>query len=415
MNEKHLKPLRERLWWITKFFACITGLLILEIYLIDTFDLMINLEYILKGRDIWFVLIFIVITLLSWILNYCLSLMSEHFSKNGDYLDGDIVRVVWKRSYISGYEWKIQFIIKCNDKLYYSYYYGYEILNYMTDTWCKVYLYKNKCHIDELRTCERDITKEEKRNGIYGGKKSYNTIPDFPICKSLMTIKRFSNKSGKNISSRAFIGLICILISMYATKTALSLPRIQNRDTDNDGVMDLFEFRYGSDPLKYNETFTYKNTAESGCAKIMIEVTTKTGYLLEYETKILTDVSEHNENMQGYIINPFKLYFSKNVINARLLIEFDEKLLLDEEFLPCLYRYSRQNAIYGMEELNCEWDGSSNKLYYELSNEDISMCDWNKYYFLNKAEREQLNDKSNPDIVSTKFDINLSKTAKELY
>lgn len=397
MDKRKLCPAREQLMWIPVFLVCISLLSTVEAYLVHRIMPEYTMKYVTYyNYKIWKLYGLYLLTLISIGWYIYIKKIPESIIKNGESFSGQICEIIWHRAFFNWCEWKVMLVIKTDGfGEIKSPYYKYDLLNYLSGTDCKVHIWKNKCYITDFHIIERDMAKEEQIYGLYGGRflDSKNLKPDFPIMKKVKSTDKFLVKSSRGMSQRTVVCVsvaMFVIISLYNT---LSMFEPVDRDSDKDGIKDYMEFKMGTDPTIYDESFTFVMTDEMDGSKLeyRVEIVAPCTYdlaIMNMHISFIRNPVTKVETIPGYIMHPFCISNEKKNTKAVIKIEFDEKLLEKPNFYPKLFRFSVDHQEEGMVPVTCDWDGKSNVVYADFDFAAKLDPLW-EYYLLDGYEWQQ--------------------------
>lgn len=256
MKSRHLRPLREQLHHVLFFMSALCGVCILWILFGHNLYPEYTFAYIIQSRNTrWFYLL-LTLTIIFYGIHFYYQWLGRHITEAGIHYQGKLTKVIWKRAFFSGNEWKCYLVISCRDGYSYtSPAYGYELINYLYGTKCEVSVWKKHCYITNLQLTDREMTKEEKKAGKTGSPDSYNSIPNFPILHELKSEQRAIHKGYRTFSQRFYLTLVVFIICIYTTLFLLGVFAPGSSDTDKDGMSDYKEFEIGTDPLTPDSLF----------------------------------------------------------------------------------------------------------------------------------------------------------------
>lgn len=147
------------------------------------------------------------------------------------------------------------------------------------------------------------------------------------------------------------------------------------KDTDCDGATDGWEIENGFNPLVFNEIFEVQDSICLSKTSYEVILQSKGGDVSSLE---IEDVGYDSglASIPGYIDDAISLKFDGCFERAKIVIEFDEELLKNNEFIPALYYIDEENK--NIVEVKTEWDGKSNSVVVYLNH-------FSKYILLNKV------------------------------
>ncbi|WP_024860467.1 VWA domain-containing protein [Ruminococcus flavefaciens] len=147
-----------------------------------------------------------------------------------------------------------------------------------------------------------------------------------------------------------------------------------NEDTDGDGASDGWEKTNGFDPLNADQSFVIKKT--DGAMSIELECEGK--YAAEFEAEQISNVFL-NDTIPGYTSPAYDFTLDGNpFISAKLSFTFDEALTDDDKFEPVIYYFNEET-----QELEAlETTVSGNTATAQLSH-------FSKYILLNRIAFEK--------------------------
>jgi len=392
MQPKYLRPYRERLIWISVFLStlCVFSLIVM----VATHSLYpaYSFEYIIRQKTIVWFYFLIFATLISFGINLYFGWLGRHIVESGICYTGQITKVYWHRAFLSGSEWKCRLAINCNNgKEYITPYYRYDLLNYLYDTRCELYILGKHCYVTGFQTMDRIMTKEEKKAGIYGGSAPHNTIPKFPFLNLVEFEACYrKNHSYRSTSQCVLLGVICLLLTLRIAAFSMQVYEPSRGDSDHDGAPDYIEFELGTDPLVADAVFQITDTDESTRSNVTLNVAAP------YYKEMLSDafinysmLMLNEETMVGYVDRAFTFRLPQGCTEATILVEFHERLLENETFYPKLYKFSYDYQEQGLVELPSHWDGSSNHITWDCTEESKASTEIWRYYLLDKTSVDE--------------------------
>lgn len=392
MNPRHLRPLRERLHHILFLGSALCAICILWILRGQNLYPEYTFAYIIQSENTrWFYLL-LALTVLFCGIHFYYQWLRMHITKTGIRYQGEITKVIWKRAFFSGNEWKCYLVISCRDgQSYTSPAYGYELINYLYGTQCEVAVWKKHCYITDLRLMDREMTKEEKKAGKTGSPDYYNSIPDFPILKELTSERHSFHKGYRTFSQRFYLILVIFLICIYTIIFLLSVFTPASGDTDKDGMKDYEEFEIGTDPLTPDTCFPLikedETTRIKGQLAILTPYTreTKRQFYFAFTTPIRGE-----ETIAGYIDSPFLLELPPDCTEATLTLELKEPIPASTDFRPQIYKYSYdcQDLGLGLIPVPCQWDGNDSITWNCIDEPEDPAVSW-RYYLLDKTAQDK--------------------------
>ena len=388
--KKYLHPLRERLIWIPVFFSSTFFIYVIMVILQRPLHPDFSIEYIIRLDGIKILGLQL---LLALILVGCYKYniwLGKHIVQVGDHHFGEIDKVIWKRTWLGWCEWKCRFVVKDKDQEYFSPYYKYDILNYLDDTSCEFYTWRNHCYIKNFKTIEREMPKEQKKIGDSGGGiwlfciKEYNSPPDFPILMDVVDEKAYGYKPSKWFTNRTEVFWLLMFYALIIFSRGIIFYSPLDTDSDGDRAWDSEEIYYlKSDPLKYDSTFQYSQKTESEKYQVSIDVTGPyTNYMFFYlhcDKPIMEE-----DKLSGYVDKPFVCERLPGTYDSAVLtVTFDESLLDIPGFDPGLCTINSEWWDYSW--MPVSWDGHSNYFTVDLDPE-IYRAHYLKCILFNKNE-----------------------------
>ncbi len=392
MKPRHLRPLREQLHHALIFLSALCGICILWILWGHNLHPEYTFAYILQSQNTrWFYLL-LALTVLFYGIFFYYQWLARHITEAGIRYQGEITKVIWKRAFFSGNEWKCYLVVSCRDgQSYTSPAYGYELINYLYGTQCEVAVWKKHCYITDLRLMNREMTKEEKKAGKTGSPDYYNSIPDFPILKELTSERRAFHKGYRAFSQRFCLALVVLIFCIYTTVFLLEVFSPSYNDTDKDGMRDYEEFEIGTDPLTPDTYFPLVKEAETDQIKGRLAILTpytKETHLQFYFTFTTPILGE--ETFAGYMDSPFVIQLPPDCREATLTLELKKPVPTSTDFCPQIYKYSYdcQDLGLGLIPVPCQWDGSNTITWNCIDEQEDSAVSW-RYYLLDKTAQDE--------------------------
>lgn len=120
-------------------------------------------------------------------------------------------------------------------------------------------------------------------------------------------------------------------------------------DTDGDGVSDGWEVEYNYNPLFYNSVFLIEKTFVGENVSVSVSLKTEGKNVASLCITPTEKEWFFDSTIPGYIDSAFDFSVDGTFNEAKIMFEFDELLLSDETFNPCIYYFNEETQI--LEEL----------------------------------------------------------------